>query len=388
MRNPLPAWNRTPLNPAQLNSVFMIKLFSLALFGQEMYLSPEMKLLTKLICASIIFSTCLSQAIAQGPSHGSGDFSPTTETSHYSEGKKSPSFFHRPSKATPAKQFAFAEKQKAKGKLRAARGSYNDLVHEWHNSPEAVKAQYQLALILLDQGKYTKSFKAFQYLIDHYAGKFDYNKVLEYQTQIARQIMGDRWGDFLFLPGFEAPERALPLFEQIITNAPNWNKAPGVRLKMGLTYEEVKQYEDAISSYDTVQQYHPFSTEAETALFRKSYCLYVLAKKAPRDEKRCRAALSALSSFLSRYKMSPNKTEAESYLEELNLHLSEMYYSRALFYDNKKHPDAALIAYQDFLKKFPSSKRAQEVFARTKILEKEQADRNKEKNEDITDKFK
>jgi len=338
-----------------------------------------MKLFTKLIYAAAVLSLSLSPAIAQGPTHGGNrDFSPAAESSHYSREKKTPSFFHRPSKKTPADQFAFAEKQKSKGKLRSAKGAYNDLVHEWHNSPEAIKSQYQLALILLEQGKYIKSFKEFQYLIDHYAGQFDYKKVLEYQTKIARQVMGDRWGDFLFLPGFEAPERALPLFEQIIANAPNWNKIPGVRLKMGLTYEEVKQYEDAIVSYDTVRQYHPLSDEAETALFRKSYCLYVLAKKAPRDEKRCRAALSALSSFLSRYKMSPNKTIAESYLEELNLHLSEMYYSRALFYDNKKRPKSALIAYQDFLKKFPSSKRAQEVFARVKVLEKEQAEKNKE----------
>jgi len=146
-------------------------------------------------------------------------------------------------------------------------------------------------------------------------------------------------------------------------------KAPGVRLKMGLTYEEIKQYENAVASYDAVQQYHPFSDEAETALFRKSLCLYILAKKAPRDEKRCRAALSALASFLSRYKMSPNKNKAEEYLEELNLQLSELYYAHAQFYEKKKRPQSALIAYRDFLKKFPASDRSDEVYARVQQLE-------------------
>ena len=311
---------------------------------------------------------CVSQVTAQGYNHGEADFTPA-ETSRYSVEKKSPSFFHRPKKSTAAEQLAFAREKEKKGELRSAKSAYNDLTYEWHNSPEAVTAQYRIARILLDQGKHVKSFKAFQYLIDHYAGDFDYDEVLDYQIKIASYIMGDRWGDVLFLPGFEAPERALPLFEKIIDNAPNMGKAPGVRLKMGLTYEEIKQYENAIASYDAVQQYHPFSDEAETALFRKSHCLYILAKKAPRDEKRCRAALSALASFLSRYKMSPNKAEAEGYLEELNLQLSELYYAHALFYEKKNRPQSALIAYRDFLKKFPASDRSDEVYARVKQLE-------------------
>jgi outer membrane protein assembly factor BamD (BamD/ComL family) len=306
--------------------------------------------------------------VAQGYNHGQTDFTPS-ETSPYSVDKKKPSFFHRPKKSTAAEQFNFAEEKEKDGKLRSAKSSYNDLTHEWHNSPEAVRAQYRIARILLDQEKYIKSFKAFQYMVDHYAGEFDYDEILDYQIKIATYIMGDRWGDVLFLPGFKAPERALPLFEKIIENAPNMGKAPGVRLKMGLTYEEIKQYDNAIASYDAVQQFHPFSDEAETALFRKSHCLYILAKKAPRDEKRCRAALSALASFLSRYKMSPNKATAETYLEELNLQLSEMYYAHALFYDHKKRPESALIAYRDFLKKFPASERAQEAYARVEELQ-------------------
>ncbi len=320
------------------------------------------------VCTFVMI--CGSFAVGQGFNPQDGDFEASHNLRYESDKKSRGWIFHQPEKESASEQLVFATELEQKGRLRSARNSYNDLVHEWHDTTEAVQAQLKIAHILYDQGKYNKSFKEFQYLVDHYAGQFKYKEVIEYQIKIANYVMGDRWGDVLFLPGFKAPERALPLFEQIIVNAPNLYTIPGVRLKIGGLYEGMKQYENAIAVYDAVQQYHALSDEAETALFRKSHCLYILAKKAPRDEKRCRSALSALASFLSRYKMSPDRVEAESYLEDMNMQLSGMYYNRALFYDEvKKRPESALIAYRDFLKKFPASESAQMVYARVVELE-------------------
>ncbi len=307
----------------------------------------------------------------QGYRPGEDEFDPGPKTFVHAE-KKHRSLFHRPTKDTPAEQLATAIEREKAGRLRSAKDAYDDLVHHWHDSREAPEAQFALARILFEQGKYEKSFKAFQYLIDHYAGRFKYNNALDYQHRIANQIMSDRWGDVLFMPGFEAPERALPLLDQIIANGPNWNKAPGVRLTVGMIHEDLKDYEDAVVAYDAVEQHHAGSSEAQTAAFRKAHCLYVLSEKTPRDEKRCRAALSALASFLARYKQSADRDDAETYLAELKTRLSEMYYERALFYDEiARRPTAALIAYRDFLKKFPASERAQDVYARIEELQQE-----------------
>jgi len=317
-----------------------------------------------LLCASVARGQ-------QGYRPDDHEFDPGPKTFVHAE-KKSRSIFHRPAEDTPAEQLATAIAREKAGRLRSARGAYNDLVHHWHDSREATEAQFALARILFEQRKYEKSFEAFQYLIDHYAGRFKYNDALDYQHRIANQIMNDRWGDVLFLPGFEAPERALPLLNQIVANAPNWSKAPGVRLTVGMIHEDLKDYEEAVGAYDAVEQHHAKSPEAETAAFRKAHCLYVLSEKTPRDEKRCRAALSALASFLARHKQSPDRDEAETYLAELKTRLSEMYYGRALFYDEiARRPTAALIAYRDFLKKFPASERAQVVYARIEELQQE-----------------
>jgi len=322
------------------------------------------------VCVFALFSESLAIAQRYNPQDSSFDVS---ENSGVEPDKKSHGWvFHHPDKESAEEQLALSQEQEHGGKLRSAKNSYNALIHEWHDTEEAVKAQSRLAHILFQQGKYKKAFKEFQYLVDHYVGQFRYNEVIDYQIKIANHVMGERWGDVLFMPGFKAPERALPLFEQIIINAPNLTVTPAVRLKIAGLYEEMKNYENAIVVYDAVQQYHGLSVEAETALFRKAYCLYVLAKKAPRDEKRCRLALSAFASFLSRYKMSPHRTDSEEYLEDLNIRLSNMYYNRALFYDEvRKRPESALIAYRDFLKKFPGSESAQMVYARIVELEKQ-----------------
>ncbi len=283
--------------------------------------------------------------------------------------RKRPSIFRRPQKDTPEEQFAFASQLDEKGRARATRGAYNALVHRWHNSTEAPQAQLRIAHILYDQGKYNKAFKAFQYLVEHYAGRFKYNDVLDHQLRIANHVIGDRWGDVLFLPGFEAPERALPLLEKIVVNAPNWEKTGGVRLSIGLIYEDLKDLEGAVNAYEKVEQYHPKTPQAENAAFRRGHCLYLLSEKAPRDERRCRTALSALASFLARYSQSEQKPEAEELLSALKLRLANMYYERARFYDDiANRPESALIAYRDFLKRFPSSEKAQDAYARIEAL--------------------
>ncbi len=286
--------------------------------------------------------------------------------------RKRPGFFHRPKEDSAPEQFAYAADLEKRGRLRSAKSAYNDLVHRWHDSAEGPKAQLRIAHILYDQGKYNKAFKEFQYLVEYYSGRFKYNEVLDRQLRIANQIMGDRWGDILFLPGFEAPERALPLLEAIVANAPNWEKTAGVRLSIGLIYEEIGDLDEAIGAYADVEQHHAGTAEAENAAFRRCHCLYILSKKAPRDEKRCRDALSALASFLARYKQSEKQEEAEELLNILNKRLANMYFERARFYDEiAKRPESALIAYRDFLKRFPSSDKAQIAYARTEALKQD-----------------
>lgn len=283
--------------------------------------------------------------------------------------RKTRSIFHRPAKSSPPEQLAYAEQLAASGRLRKAGRAFDALVHTWPEAPEAVRAQMRLAETLEKRGCYQEAFQEYQYLIENFTGQYPHAAVLERQFQIAHLLMTRRVGKFLGLPGFAAPERALPLFEAVVRNGPQWERAAEAQLLIGTLHEEAGSYEEAIAAYSKLYYNYPRSSLAVEAAFRRARCEYRLAKANRRDESSCRAALSSLSAFLLNYPDHPQAAELREYEAEIESHLAQMHYERALFYDKTaKKPAAALIAYQDFLRKFPASPLAVRVQKRVTEL--------------------
>ena len=278
--------------------------------------------------------------------------------------------FHRPARNSAAEQQAYAKSLADAGALRRARKQYNALVHSWPNAPEAVMAQETYARLLEDDHQYLEAFDEYQYLIDHFAGRFVFAPILERQFAIANHAMNRRRGAFLWFHGFSTRDAALPLFEQIVKNAPNWERTPESQFNIGAIHEQNGDHDLAVSAYEKVQFDYADSALAVGAAFRRAFCLYRLAKDAPRDEVSLRQALSALASFLRDYASDANAPMAEQYRDELSDRLAGMYYERAVFYDRLAgRPESALIAYRDFIKRFPISKQAMEAGERVQELE-------------------
>jgi hypothetical protein len=279
--------------------------------------------------------------------------------------RKQPGFFHRPSKATPAEQLAFAADLKAHGKLRRATREYLALVHTWHGEPEAPTAQMAAATILMERCNYMSAFEEFQYLFVFFAGRFRYEEVVEAQFKIANSVLEERHMAVLGLNGFTDPQTALPLFKQIAINAPFWTHAAEVQYRIGRILEDTGEDLDATDAYALVGQRYPASPFAGDAAFRRTLCLRRIFQSCPRDETQCRAALSAIAAFLRDYPKHSGAAEAEQYRDELSETLASMYYDRAVFYDRiAQKPKSAIIAYRDFLQKFPLSTKAPTVTER------------------------
>lgn len=284
--------------------------------------------------------------------------------------KKGPGFFYRPGKDIPAEQLVYAQLLLKEGKARKARKQYAALVREWHDSTEAVEAQFAYAQLLMKAGKYGKAFDEFQYLFNHYVGMFQYDDVLQHQFNIANHLRTVRRGDWLFFPGFTSPERALPMLERIVENGPTWKGTPQAQYLVADIQYEMKEYEQAIVAYEVVQVRYPRSAFAPQAAFGRAICLYELAKRAKRDEEVSHKALVALLSFRRLHPDSPNVSISVQYARELKQRLAGTYYARALFYDRRgKHPKAALIAYTDFVRRFPTSDLAEDARDRIDDLE-------------------
>lgn len=285
--------------------------------------------------------------------------------------RKTHSFFHRPDEETPAGQFARAEKARLAGKLRRASADYLALVHEWADSPEAPAAQLWVARLLLERRKFEQAFNEYQYLVDYFPAGVPYDEVLSSQFKIANILRTEKTGGFLFIPGVRSPERAVPMYEQIIKNAPNGEKAAECQFMVGVIHEELEEYEEGYLAYEKVGILYPSSEFAASALYRRAYCLYKVAELSPRDEHQAQRALVAFLDFLRQFPGDANAAEAEQYRDKLKERLSAAFLGVAEFYDYKaRNPRAAAVAYADFLARFPTSDKVASVQKRIAELER------------------
>jgi tetratricopeptide (TPR) repeat protein len=292
--------------------------------------------------------------------------------------RKQPGWFDMsPNKPSAADQLAYASELREQGRQRKAIRESNRLVLFWPHAEEAPAAQYMQALILEERGKLHAAFREFQYLVDFYAGKFDYNNVLEHQLQLANTVRTTKTGAFLFFSGFSSPERSIELYEQIVKNAPAWPRAPEAQFNIGLVHEELNDFDEAVLAYDTLLHRYPDSVQASDGSFHRAICVYRMAVKYPRDERRTMDAMVALSGFVAAHPRHPQAESARQYREDLLLGLGEKYFDQAVFYDKiARKPSAAIIAYRDFVRRFPSSSRVQEAQSRIEEL-KTETERNK-----------
>jgi len=265
--------------------------------------------------------------------------------------------FNRPKKGNPADQWAYVQALDRAGKTRAARRQALSLRLFWPHSPEAPAAQMLHARLLDRRGKLQDAFDAYQYLIKHYPGRFDFREVLDRQMALATELMDRRKGRFLFFPGFDAPERAVPLFEQIASNAPEWPRTAEAYYRIGVARQRVYEYATAIDAFFTTLNRFPDSEFAEPAAFRQAQCHIKLAAESPQDDRALETAIAACDLYLQRYPDTARASEVGATRQRLQDQRAANSYARARYYDRiLRNPEAAIIEYRAFIARFPQAK--------------------------------
>lgn len=272
---------------------------------------------------------------------------------HRERVKRGVHWYRKPSCPDAVKQLERGYTLYQAKQYRQAANAYQALVYAWPDSPEAPKAQLALAQVQETRQLYSRAFDEYQYLFDYYPGQFDYPQVLDRQFKIANYLMTTPKGAFLFFSGFQAPERALPLFEKIIRNAPLWERAASAQLNIGMIHETNEEYEEAVAAYEILQNRYNDEVILAQASFREARCLYRIYKDHPNNENSCNAARAALVQYIRSYPRHESIQEARLYLQSLNNEQGTRAYEQARYYDRIAHrPKSALIAYEEFLKKY------------------------------------
>ncbi len=267
--------------------------------------------------------------------------------------------FTRPKKKTPDAQWEHVQSLDRAGKTRAAANQAFALRLFWPYSPEAPAAQLLYARLLERRNQPLDAFDAFQHLVDHYPGHFDFNEVIQRQMLIAKTVMELKKGHFLFIPGFAAPERAIPLFEKIVASAPEGPNAPEAFFLIGQANERIFEYTQAIDAYFNTLNRFPDSPFAEQAAHAQAQCHILLSRDAPHDSRALDTARAACLLFLQRYPDSRFRPAIEADLALLRAQQARNAYDRARYYDRILHnPESAAIEYRAFLALYPDAEQA------------------------------
>jgi outer membrane protein assembly factor BamD len=212
------------------------------------------------------------------------------------------------------------------------------------------------------------AFQSYQELIDSYAGQFEYESVLRQQLEAARKQETKVYKAMFGLNSFQRPMAAIPMYRQLLTNAPKMREAPQILFDIAEIYHRKRNFQQAIQEYRLLEQRFPNHPLAENAVLRMAEAYTALAERHPTDVRPLEGALDTLTYFKARFAESTFLPDVRLKRKEVYDRLAALRFEQAMFYEeNLRRPQAALVGYRALVEQFPDSEWT--LPARERILE-------------------
>jgi len=273
--------------------------------------------------------------------------------------------------ATPQAHWDYAQSLREDGKPDSARKQFERLVRRWPEGERAAAAQRCVGDLYFQQGKMKKAFEAYETLITKYPTAIrHYDAVLENLSVLAEEEMQRKRLRWLF-GGYTAPERAIPYFESIVRNAPQWERTPEMQYRIGEAYQKNEDHESAVIAYTTVEYRYPDSVVAEKASLAKIRSLRELVRETPYSLDLREEAKLAVDFFKSVYAESEHRTEVEAFSQALHNAFSRATYEIGEFYERVPEPpknDSARIYYEKVIEQYGGTPYAALAVERLRVL--------------------
>lgn len=286
--------------------------------------------------------------------------------------RKEPSwwFWNRPEKDSAADQLTYAAELERAGKVSQAIEAYDELVHEWHATQEALYAQLAIARLESARGRAQAAYNADIYLLAYFSGLFTAGPVLEDAVAQADFIVEEERQRSIKLrmgSGLRAN------YERIIHFAPRWERVPDLLMKIANLYMEDGEYASAITVFDRLIVDWPQYERLDEVVWTYCEACRKMADAWARDTGRLKLLERLLAGALVFRPMHPGREQITQWKQEVMALRRVEAYKKACFYDNPKayDPMAALLAYQAFLQEFPEAPEAPRVRARISALSAE-----------------
>lgn len=322
----------------------------------------------------LLFALCLlAPALLLGQGYEPDTAGYTESSAGGGTVRRTPGFFARlfnsPVRTNATEQLAHAKALLDGGRDRKALNAFRATFLFWPTAKEAPDALLAYAALLQKRGKYSASFDEYQYLVDSYAGRFPYDTVIDSQYALANQVRTERYGRWFFGIGFVTPERAIPYYFQVASNAPNWKLAPEAMLSAAAIYQQDEQFEPAINAYSDLQTRYPGTDEAKESAFQMVQCLMEIARRQPNNTQHTMDTRAAVALYLRDHPDSPRQDQLKGYLKELDDRQARALLDRAYLYERARKNGVAVALYRQLVDEFPDSPLADKARLKIKTLD-------------------
>jgi outer membrane protein assembly factor BamD len=271
-----------------------------------------------------------------------------------------------------ASAFQAAEDFYAAKNYEGALGTYKRFLKTYPSSKLASKAQLQIADILLLQGRWNAAFEAYQTLITRYPDTPEFEGAVARQVLIANSYLDMRkvmvLGYGVPVPGITGAEQAAKMYEKILRNAPYSIYAPITQFNLGLAFQRGRKIKEAREAYQKVLDKYPNSDVCDDALYQIAYIYMQLGlTSSSQDLSALILARETFEDFLLQYPQSEKAPQARDNLKTIGNTEAGNLMDIAKWYDWSKDYKAAVIYYNDVVRKQPRTHDAE--LAKTRIEE-------------------
>ena len=255
-----------------------------------------------------------------------------------------------------ADQMRKAEAYEAEGDLKSALSAYRVLVKQFGVSGLAPKAQRKVGVLLEKTGDQNKGFDAYSTYLEKYPRGDDFDSVVESMYKIAKMFLdGEKSKRLLGIPVGGSVDRALEMFGVILRRAPYSKWAPVAQFNIGQAYERQGKYPEAIGAYQAVVTRYPGDAIADDAQYQMGYVLLKEYRDGSYDRSSAQKAREAFEDFVNRYPDSEKVPQARENISALEGGSTKGSLDIARYYERTKQFKAAVIYYNDVIKRQPDS---------------------------------
>lgn len=268
-----------------------------------------------------------------------------------------------------ASEFSLAEEAFEAGRNQEALTTYKRFLKLFPASPLASKAQFRVAEIYEAMGNPGRAFNAYQTLVTQYPDTAEFDTALAQQVLIANKYLTGRQMNLLGISLMPGAERAQTMYESILANAPFSKHAPVTQFNLGLAFEKQGRNQEAQKAFQTVLDRYPNSSVADDALYQIAY-IHMRTGLSGRSQDLSALVLAkeTFEDFLLQFPKSEKAAQARDNLKEIGAREAGDIMAIAQYYDWSKNYRAAVIYYNDVIRRQPGTPDAETARNRVQVL--------------------